>query len=277
MKPTPSNRTRWHLLVAPFLFLALASGQPLAAQQQPSPPASPAVTPGSIKSVPVESTANVAPSDNEVVVLSPFEVISNNKGYYSANAMSGTRFNTKLDDLASSITVMSKGQMSDFGMLDINDIFLYVAGTEGTGTYTDFTLDRNGSIGDNVQNNPTQANRVRGIAPANVSLGNIETMGRVPVDPIAIDAIEVSRGPNANVFGLGNPSGTVNQVPASANLTRNRATTELRGQSFGGWRTSLDVNQMLIKGKLAFRASGVFQHDGFELKPSGSIPSATTA
>ena len=100
----------------------------------------------------------------------------------SANTMSGTRFNTKLDDLASSVTVMTKQQMSDFAMLDMNDVFLYVAGTEGTGTFTDFTLDRNGSIGDNVQNNPTQANRVRGIAPANISLGNIETMGRVPVE-----------------------------------------------------------------------------------------------
>jgi len=61
--------------------------------------------------------------------------------------------------------------MTDFAMLDINDVFLYVAGTEGTGTYTDYTLDRNGSISDNVQANPTQANRVRGIASANVSLG----------------------------------------------------------------------------------------------------------
>src|SRR6185312_13752294 len=132
-----------------------------------------------------------------------------------------------------------KEQMSDFAMLDMNDVFLYVGGTEGTGTYTDYSLDRNGSIGDNVQSNPTQANRIRGIAPANVSLGNIETMGRVPIDPITVDSIEISRGPNANVFGLGNPSGTVNQVPASANLTRDRVAVEGRGDSEGGYRSSL--------------------------------------
>ena len=205
----------------------------------------------------------------DITVLSPFEVVADTHGYYSGNTMSGTRFNTKLSDLASSITVMSKEQMADFGMLDVNDIFLYVAGTEGTGTYTDFTLDRNGSASDNVQINPTQANRVRGIAPANTSLGNIETMGRVPIDPISVDAIEISRGPNANVFGLGNPSGTVNQVPASANMTRDRLTTAFRGDSYDGYRTSLDVNQMLLKGKLAIRASGVFQHDAFQRKPSG--------
>lgn len=269
MRPTPHTHTRRHLLVAPLLLLAFASAAPLAAQQQPNPLPSPATPPVPTKSVPVESTTEAAQPDKEIVVLSPFEVTANNKGYYSANTMSGTRFNAKLDDLASSITIMTKEQMSDFAMLDMNDVFLYVAGTEGTGTYTDFTLDRNGSIGDNVQNNPTQANRVRGIAAANVSLGNVETMGRVPVDPITIDAIEVSRGPNANVFGLGNPSGTVNQVPASANLTRNRTSVEFRGNSYDGWRSSLDVNRTLIKGKLAVRASGVFQHDGFERKPSG--------
>jgi hypothetical protein len=248
--------------------LCLSLFAPFALAQTAPAPTTAAKDPNA-KPVPVEMSPGNSSAKDEVVELSPFQVVANNKGYYSANTMSGTRFNTKLDDIASSITVMTKEQMSDFGMLDINDIFLYVAGTEGTGTYTDFTMDRNGSVGDNVQNNPTQANRVRGIAPANVSLGNIETMGRVPVDPITVESVEISRGPNANVFGLGNPSGTVNMVPASANLSLDRAATLLRGDSYGGWRSSLDVNRVLLKNKLAIRASGVFQHDGFVRKPSG--------
>jgi hypothetical protein len=208
------------------------------------------------------------PSD-EVIALSPFEVVSDTKGYYSANTMSGTRFNSKLEDLASSITVMTKEQMSDFAMLDINDVFLYTASAEGTGNYTDFEVNRNGDVQENVSLNPTGANRIRGIAAANVSLGNFETMGRVPVDPLGIDAVEVSRGPNASVFGLGNPSGTLNMVPASANLSRNRAQFQARGDSYGGYRTSLDVNRVVKSGLLAFRATGSFQHDGFIRKPSG--------
>ncbi len=220
------------------------------------------------KSVPVETTP--ATAANDVVALSPFEVVSDTKGYYASNTMSGTRFNAKLDDLASSISVVTKQQMSDFAMLDINDIFAYTGNTEGTETYTDTNIDRKGSPADNVQANPQGANRIRGIAPANVSLGNIETMGRVPLDPIAVDAIEISRGPNANVFGLGNPSGTVNQVAAAANLTRNRSQVQLRGDSYGGFRTSLDVNRVLLKGELAVRGSAVFQHDAYTLKPSGT-------
>lgn len=225
---------------------------------------------GQAQPAPTASTNPNSPeTGDDVVVMSPFQVVGENNGYYSANTMSGTRFNTKLDDLASPITVMTKQQMSDFAMLDVNDVFLYVAGTEGTGTYTDFTLDRNGSLADNVQLNPTQANRVRGIAPANVSLGNIETMGRVPLDPIVVDSIEVSRGPNANVFGLGNPSGTVNQVASAANLQRNRLHTEFRADSYGSYRTAADFNQVLLKDRLAIRGSVVYQEDEFERKPSG--------
>jgi hypothetical protein len=201
--------------------------------------------------------------------LSPFEVTGQTRGYYSTNVMSGTRFNTKLEDLASSLTVVTKDQMNDFAMLDINDVFLYTANTEGSGTYTDVVLDRSGQLYDNVQLNPTQANRIRGLTSANISLGNVETMGRVPVDPLAIDAVEISRGPNANVFGLGNPSGTVNMVPSSANLTRNFSQLQLRADSYDGYRGSLDLNRVLLKNKLAVRASGSLQHDGFERKPSG--------
>ncbi len=263
----PFLSLRW-LMLAPLCLIISAPFAP--AQTAPTASAAAAPTDEKAKPIPVETTAAATTTtDKEIIQLSPFEVVADTRGYYSANTISGTRFNTKLDDLASSITVMTKGQMSDLAMLDINDVFLYVAGTEGTGTYTDYTLDRNGSLSDNVQINPTGANRIRGIAPANVSLGNIETMGRVPIDPINIDAIEISRGPNANVFGLGQPSGTVNMVPASANLTRDRLTTEVRGDNTDGFRTTLDVNKVLLKGKLAIRASGVYQHDGFERKPSG--------
>src|SRR5688572_24027577 len=70
----------------------------------------------------------------EAVQMTPFEVSSaGDRGYYGANTMSGTRINSKLEDLANSITVVTKEQMADFALLDLNDIFNYEAGTEGTG------------------------------------------------------------------------------------------------------------------------------------------------
>ncbi len=233
-------------------------------------PTAPATTPPSDQKQVIKlDTSPAKPETEDIVALSPFEVVSDTKGYYSANTMSGTRFNSKLEDLGSSVTVVTKEQMQDFGMLDINDIFNYTASTEGTGTYTDLTIDRNGSVSDNVQLNPTQANRIRGLGAANISFNNFETSARMPIDPSVTDGVEISRGPNANVFGLGNASGTVNQLAPSPSLTRDRSSVETRWDSYDGYRTGLDVTRVLKRGVLAVRGSAVYQHEGFVRKPSG--------
>ncbi len=251
--PTPLRRL---ILAQACAMIAASFAQ---AQQAPAPETS----------VPTPTGATA----EQTIQLSPFEVKAEQNGYYSPNTMSGTRINSNIADLASSITVVTKTQMQDFAMLDVNDVFLYAGNTEGTGTYTAGTgtgpADRNGSVQDNVQVDPVNSNRIRGIAPANITLGNIQTMGRVPIDPIDIDSIEISRGPNANVFGLGNPSGTVNLVPAAANLSRNFTEIQARADSYSGYRTSIDLNRALWKDKLAIRVSGVFEHQGFVRKPSG--------
>jgi hypothetical protein len=215
------------------------------------------------------AAAPEAPKQEDVVMLSPFAVKADNRGYFASNTMSGTRLNSKIEDLGQSITVMTKEQMLDFAMIDINDVFDHMASTEGTNSYSDFVTDRTGAVVDNVALNPNNANRVRGIGNANIAFNNIAMSGRVPVDPLWMDSLELSRGPNANIFGLGNASGTVNQVPATANVTRDFARVETRADSYGGWRGSLDVNRMLFRNKLAIRASYARQHTGFVRKPSG--------
>jgi hypothetical protein len=216
------------------------------------------------------SSSSTPASTDETVQLSPFEVRENNNGYYAASTMSGTRLNAKIEDLASSISVVTKQQMADFALLDINDIFNYEASTEGTGNYTAFEVDRNGMVGDSIQNDPQGANRIRGMGAANISLNNFATSGRVPLDPINIDAVEISRGPNSNIFGLGQGSGTVNLVGATAGLNRSTTIAEVRFDDVGGYRTSLDLNRPIIRGKLGARASAVYQHDAYRQKPSGT-------
>jgi hypothetical protein len=244
--------------------LALLAASALVAQVAPNrenPSAPETATPP-----PVE-TAPAAPA--EVVTLSPFEVVSEATGYFQSNTMSGTRLNSKIEDLGQSITVMTKEQMTDFAMLDINDVFDHMASTEGTSSFSLFETDRTGAVVDQVSLDPNNANRVRGIGNANIAFNNIATTGRVPVDPLWMDSLELSRGPNANIFGLGNASGTVNQVPATANLTRDFTRIELRADSYGGWRGSVDVNRMVIENKLSVRASYAYQHTGFIREPSG--------
>ena len=260
----------------PFLYvigvyasLLLANAQ-LAPAQTALPAANvPAAEAASKGTIPVESAPLADSKQQELVTLSPFEVVSENKGYFAANSMSGTRLNSKVEDLGQSLTVMTKDQMSDFAMRDINDVFDYMASTEGTSSYSQFDTDRTGAVVDQVSLNPNNANRVRGIGNANIAFNNMATTSRVPVDPLWLDSIELSRGPNANIFGLGNASGTVNQVPATANLTRDFTKVENRTDSYGGWRSSLDINRMILRNKLAVRASYANDHTAFIRKPSG--------
>jgi len=206
---------------------------------------------------------------SETVVLSPFEVISDDRGYFAANTTAGTRLNSRIVDLGAAISVINKEQMGDFAMLDINDIFAYEANTEGTGNYTDFSFDVYGAPVDNVQLDPNNANRIRGLGAANITLGNFETSGRVPIDPLNIDSVEISRGPNSSLFGIGSSSGTVNSVPASSNLRRNKSQVTFRADDTAGYRTTLDLNRVLKPGVFALRGSAAYQHDAFERKPSG--------
>lgn len=258
----PRRRQLLAPLCAMFCTAALAPAQTAA----PTPAAA---QPATGQAVPVEVKPATSQPDDEVLQLSPFQVVADNNGYYQANTMSGTRLNSKIEDLGQSITVMTKEQMLDFAMLDINDVFDYMASTEGTNTYSDFVVDRTGAVTDNVALDPNNANRVRGIGRANIAFANVGTSGRVPVDPLWMDSLELSRGPNANIFGLGEASGTVNQVAATANLSREFTKLEARVDSYGGWRSSFDVNRTLVDNRLALRASYAYQHTGFIREPSG--------
>ena len=132
-----------------------------------------------------QTTGNADPSadavtTDEAIQLSPFEVTTSNRGYLAPTALSGTRLNTRLEDIASSITVVTKQQMLDTASTDINDVFLYEASTEGTGNYTSFTANRDGGVVDNVQADPSTANRVRGLGSANIAISNFPANPRVP-------------------------------------------------------------------------------------------------
>lgn len=206
-------------------------------------------------------------SKGEVVELSPFVVSADNNGYKAFNTMSGTRLNSKLEDLASSISIVTKQQMLDTAAVDINDIFSNESSTEGIYQYTDFTIDRGFTV-DNVAQTPETSNRIRGVGSANLSRGGFNTSRQVPVDTYNLDSVEISRGPNTNIFGLGGSAGTVNLITGRANLTKDVTTISFRGDNRDSYRSTIDLNRVLIKDRLAVRVAGLYDHTEFERKPS---------
>ena len=210
-----------------------------------------------------------ASSKGDTIELSPFVVESDkDDGYMASNTM-GSRLNTKLDDVAASISVVTKQQLSDFGLIDINDIFALEANTEGTGNFTANSNTGNAQQEvDDVAINRQSANRVRGLGAANVSYGNFAASGNVPIDTYNVDAVEISRGPNSNVFGTGDGSGVVNLVPASANLTKEFTKTSLMGTDRGTMRATIDINRPILKNILGVRILGSATNEKFLRKPS---------
>ncbi|MFT3870789.1 MAG: TonB-dependent receptor plug domain-containing protein [Nibricoccus sp.] len=219
------------------------------------------------KALPAEALNTKPEPGEEIVVLSPFEIQETNKGYYASNSLSGTRINSNLEDLASSISVVTRQQIMDTGALDINDIFKYEANTEGMSQYTEYTIDRS-FYKETTTLAPQSANRIRGISSANRTVNNFAVSSVVPLDAYNTESIEISRGPNANIFGLGNASGTVNVNTTRASVTRDKTQIIGRTDNNGQRRASFTLNRVLWKNRAALLVQGVYDDKGFVRQPA---------
>lgn len=242
------NKTRIHLTA----LVLLAGAWPLSAQT-----AAPA--------------GNLPPSKteaDETLVLSPFEVKAEEEnGYIATETLAGTRIRTNLKDVASAITVVTKEFMRDIGATDNSTLLQYttnaeVAGTRGTyaGLGNGTSVDETGSL-----RAPGGAQRVRGLASADNTRDFFVT--DIPWDSYNVDRVDIQRGPNSILFGLGSPAGIVNASLHSAAF-RNSGEAQIRTGSYGSLRTSLDINQVLIKDVLAIRVDGLYNRDRYQQKPA---------
>jgi outer membrane receptor for ferric coprogen and ferric-rhodotorulic acid len=186
---------------------------------------------------------------------------ADDKGYAASNTLAGTRINSKLEDIAGSVSVVTKQQLIDTAAIDINDIFMYEVGTEGTRQFTDLTSDGRGDY-DNVAGNPTGSNRVRGLSAANIAVDGFAASSSIPIDTYNISAVEIARGANSSLAGVGEAGGTVNVVQNRAALTRSTTSFTTRVDSYDGFRFTLDLNRPLFRNKLALRVSAAYEEMG---------------
>jgi outer membrane receptor protein involved in Fe transport len=74
-----------------------------------------------------------------------------------------------------------------------------------------------------------------------------------------MERVELTRGPNSVLFGVGSPAGGFNVGTKKAEVRRAHQIASFR---FGSWdesRSSLDINQPLIRDKVAIRINGVLE------------------
>ncbi|HVT73740.1 MAG TPA: TonB-dependent receptor plug domain-containing protein [Lacunisphaera sp.] len=204
--------------------------------------------------------------DESTIILSPFEVsATKDTGYQATETLAGTRIRTDLKDVASAISVVTKEFIQDVGATNSATLLQYTTNAEVAGTRGTYLGQGNATSVDETNNlrNPALANRVRGLAAADNTRDFFVT--DIPWDSYNVDRIDIQRGPNSILFGLGSPAGIVNASMHSAEF-RNFGSVDAITGSYGTFRSSVDLNQELMKNVLAIRLDGLWDDHKYEQK-----------
>ena len=207
-------------------------------------------------------------TEEHVVHLNPFEVTTTHDiGYQATETLAGTRIRTNLADVSASISVVTSEFLKDIGATNSLTLLEYtpnaqMAGTEGTyaGVGNGQTVDESGNL-----RAPGSAQRVRGLAAADNARDYYIT--DIPWDSFNTDRVDILRGPNSILFGLGSPAGIVNNSLHNAEF-RDFGSVEGRTGSYGSARGSIDLNKEFIPQVLAVRVDGLWDDTKYEQKPA---------
>ncbi|MGC4111445.1 MAG: TonB-dependent receptor plug domain-containing protein [Nocardioides sp.] len=231
------------------------------------------VTAASLLAQEAAKPAAPKPAEDDVLVLSPFLVSAGeDKGYKATSTLAGTRLKTAIADVGASLSVITAEFMADTGVNNVNELLPYTLGTEAAGVSGNFTGGQAGGAGaeslqavGGVLRQPQTATRVRGIGAADLTRDY--SLTDIPFDSYNVERVEINRGPNAILFGLGSPAGIVNYALIKPSF-RPRTTITAEAARFGSYRGSFDTNQVLLPGKLAVRAAGLHSDQQFEQNPA---------
>lgn len=240
------------------LALSLLVARSVSAQVRSQPESTQAVAP--------QRSSNVPRSNDEqsVLVMNPFVVdAESDTGYAASSTLAGSRFRTDLRDVAASISVITSDFMGDLGANNLEQAMRYSNNTQ---------MDNASAGTDSRQPN---GNSYQEGAPSFIVRGLPTTRARnyytlwLQSDSYNMDRIEDSRGPNSVLFGFGAPGGIINISTKQARTDRSIRKATVQGGANDSHRATLDLNQVLLRGKLGLRLNAVydqsnqFQHYAF--------------
>jgi outer membrane receptor protein involved in Fe transport len=206
--------------------------------------------------------------DDEIIVMSPFEVAAGREtGYAAATTLAGNRLNTELRDVGSAITVVTAQMLRDIGATSNETLLQYTTNTEVGNIYGNMANAGGGTQLDETGKfkSPNTNTRVRGLAAADGTIDYF--LSDIPWDSYNVDRIDFQRGPNAILFGLGSPAGIINAGTKQAGF-KTRGEAELRYSRFGSLRFTLDYNQVLLANQLAIRVAALSDTEKFQQEPA---------
>lgn len=198
--------------------------------------------------------AEEAAAEEAIVQLSPFEVVADrDTGYAATSSLAGSRLNTELRDVASAISVVTPEFLKDTGATDLEDLLVYTTNTEVAGLSGNFYGSNADDYGyrNQLLVNPQTATRVRGLNTADLTRNFFTTS--IPMDAYNTSRVDIQRGPNSILFGLGSPAGIINSTYKDPDLEGLHGEVQFRYGSYGAHREMVDASVPLIKGELGLR------------------------
>ena len=237
-----------------FVFAGLlGASQCLFAQSTPAP--GPQKTPATTE-------------EEEPVKLSPFTVDSSqDTGYSAKDTLAGTRVRTELKDVGSSISVVTQKFLQDTNSKNNEQLLVYTPNTEVAGQGGNFLGQGDGpfvTASDNA-NRAVSNTRVRGLAEAdNTRDFNLTD---IPWDSYNVGRVDLQRGPNSILFGIGSPAGIINSSVNTASF-KDAFHVENQLGSFDSVRFSANLNKVLIKNELAVRVDALHDNTKYRQDPA---------
>ncbi len=210
------------------------------------------------------------PSPSETVKLNPFVVSESDAVGYSANStLAGTRINTALRDVGAAISIITPEFLQDTAATNLGELLALTTSTEIGGVAGNFAgggLENGRPDMSESRENPQANNRVRGIGAATTTRNYFPT--DIPFDAYNSSGVTINRGPNSLLFGIGNPSGVIEGSTLNPQLQRDRTAISAVAASENSYRSTLDLNRVLVRNRLAFRVATVSEQNNFQQKPA---------
>jgi len=252
------------LAVVSVLGVAFVPGHGFAQKAAPAP----AAAASQDASAPIPITTTAVAAELEGPVLSPFVIEAGEDiGYAATSTLAGTRIKTNLKDVGDAISVITKKFLEDTDSTSSQELLVYTTNTEVGGQGGNFAGAGNGDFVDTsaAQESPQTNTRVRGLAGTDNTRNYFLT--DIPWDSYNTDRIDIQRGPNSILFGLGSPAGIINASVTDAGLARDFGTLENKFGSYGSIRDRLDFNKVLLPDELAVRFSVLNDQKQFAQRP----------
>ncbi|HVU35902.1 MAG TPA: TonB-dependent receptor plug domain-containing protein [Opitutaceae bacterium] len=206
-------------------------------------------------------------ASDQAIVLSPFTVSSteNSDSYQVQDTLAGTRVRTKLSDVGSAISVVDSKFMSDISATNAQSLLQYTTNTEVGGIYGNFGgMGNAATISESSRLlQPDNDTRVRGLAAADNTRNYFLTS--IPWDNFNIDRIDMQRGPNSMLFGVGSPAGIINASLNDA-MFQTQGKVQNRIGQYGSIRNLIDLNYVLLPDELAVRVVGLDDNEEYRQK-----------